>query len=196
MKKLILLTLSVFAFISVSAQSSLDAIKGTYVGELHGGAVSQIGSQMKKSEGVIEISDNGLTIKNFNSLSLSFKPFVLSPVEVKPVGEGVALVNKDWHISMETSDGKYLLQSAVVSLNELDLYRHVQGDDMLLYFEVQLGTTGNKLYGIFRGRKQAVTGIAGVKTNLKAGVAYDFSGRPVRSNHKGICIANGKKMMR
>lgn len=195
MKKLILLTLSVFAFISVSAQSSLDAIKGTYVGELHGGAVSQIGSQMKKSEGVIEISDNGLTIKNFNSLSLSFKPFVLSPVEVKPVGEGVVLVNKDWHISMETSDGKYLLQSAVVSLNELDLYRHVQGDDMLLYFEVQLGN-GGKLYGIFRGRKQAVTGIAGVKTNLKAGVAYDLSGRPVRSNHKGICIANGKKMMR
>lgn len=195
MKKLILLTLSVFAFISVSAQSSLDAIKGTYVGELHGGAVSQIGSQMKKSEGVIEISDNGLTIKNFNSLSLSFKPFVLSPVEVKPVGEGVVLVNKDWHISMETSDGKYLLQSAVVSLNELELYRHVQGDDMLLYFEVQLGN-GGKLYGIFRGRKQAVTGIAGVKTNLKAGVAYDLSGRPVRSNHKGICIANGKKMMR
>lgn len=195
MKKLILLTLSVFAFIGVSAQSSLDAIKGTYVGELHGGAVSQIGSQMKKSEGIIEISDNGLTIKNFNSLSLSFKPFVLSPVEVKPVGEGVALVNKDWHISMETSDGKYLLQSAVVSLNELDLYRHVQGDDMLLYFEVQLGN-GGKLYGIFRGRKQAVTGIAGVKTNLKAGVAYDLSGRPVRSNHKGICIANGKKMMR
>lgn len=96
---------------------------------------------------------------------------------------------------METSDGKYLLQSAVVSLNELDLYRHVQGDDMLLYFEVQLGN-GGKLYGIFRGRKQAVTGIAGVKTNLKAGVAYDLSGRPVRSNHKGICIANGKKMMR
>lgn len=195
MKKLILLTLSVFVFISVSAQNSLEAIKGTYVGELHGGAVSQIGSQMKKSEGIIEISDNGLTIKNFNSLSLSFKPFVLSPVEVKPVDKGVVLVNKDWHISMETSDGKYLLQSAIVSLDALDLYRHVQGDDMLLYFEVQLGN-GGKLYGIFRGRKQAVTGIAGVKTNLKAGVAYDLSGRPVRSNHKGICITNGKKMMR
>lgn len=196
MKKLILLTLSVFVFISVSAQNSLEAIKGTYVGELHGGAVSEIGYQMKKSEGIIEISDKGLTIKNFNSLSLSFKPFVLSPVEVKPVGEGVAFVNKDWHISMETSDGKYLLQSAIVSLNTLEVFRCVQGDDMLLYFEVQLGTTGNKLYGIFRGRKQAVTGIAGVKTNLKAGVAYDLSGRPVRSNHKGICITNGKKMMR
>lgn len=196
MKKLILLTLSVFVFISVSAQNSLEAIKGTYVGELHGGAVSEIGYQMKKSEGIIEISDKGLTIKNFNSLSLSFKPFVLSPVEVKPVGEGVVFVNKDWHISMETSDGKYLLQSAIVSLNTLEVFRCVQGDDMLLYFEVQLGTTGNKLYGVFRGRKQAVTGIAGVKTSLKAGVAYDLSGRPVRSNHKGICIINGKKMMR
>lgn len=191
MKKLLSLIVVAFVSLSTYAQESWKPYAGDYQGNTYLSVQPDPKTTGKKSLSTLTINEQGMTIRELNTRTISFKSITLSPIEVVSEANGHSIKSHTWNYPLETSDGRYYFSYSSVTIKENESLLTDKG--ILIPFVIHLGN-GNSLYGLFEGEK-SITGITALATeSKKSHTVHDFLGRKTNGKPRGLVIVSGKKV--